>query len=61
LAACIDHGVAEVQAEHLVVRQHLQEIQRVAATLTSANGAAAVRQTQFTRLQEAFAGLATPF
>jgi hypothetical protein len=61
LAACIDRGVAEVQAEHMVVRQHLQEIQRVAATLTSANGAAAVRQTQFTRLQEEFAGLDTPF
>jgi hypothetical protein len=61
LAACIDRGVAEVQAEHMVVRQHLQEIQRVAATLTSANGAAAMRQTQFTRLQEEFAGLDTPF
>jgi len=61
LAACIDRGVAEVQAEHMVVRQHLQEIQRVAATLTSAHGAAAVRQTQFTRLQEEFAGLDTPF
>jgi hypothetical protein len=61
LAACIDRGVAEVQAEHMVVRQHLQEIQRVAATLISANGAAAARQTQFTRLQEEFAGLDTPF
>jgi len=61
LAACIDRGVAEVQAEHLVVRQHLQEIQRVAATLPSTNGAAAARQTQFTRLQEEFAGLDTPF
>jgi hypothetical protein len=61
LAACIDRGVAEVQAEHMVVRQHLQEIQRVAATLTSANGAAAARQTQFTHLQEEFAGLDTPF
>ena len=61
LAACIDRGVAEVQAEHLIVRQHVQEIQRVAATLTSANGVAAVRQTQFTRLQEEFAGLNTPF
>jgi hypothetical protein len=61
LAACIDRGVAEVQAEHLIVRQHVQELQRVAATLTSANGVAAVRQTQFTRLQEEFAGLNTPF
>jgi len=61
LAACIDRGVAEVQAEHMIVRQHLQEIQRVAATLTSANGVAAVRQTQFTRLQEEFVGLNTPF
>ena len=60
LAACIDHGVAEVQAEHLVVRQHLQEIQRVAATLTSANGAATARQAQFRHLQEEFTGLATP-
>ena len=61
LAACIDRGVAEGQADHRLVRQHLQEIQRVAATLTSAHGAAAVRQTQFTRLQEEFAGLDTPF
>jgi hypothetical protein len=61
LAACIDRGVAEVQAEHMVVRQHLQAIQRVAATLISANGAAAARQTQFTRLQEGLAGLDTPF
>jgi len=61
LATCIDRGVAEGQAEHMVVRQPLQEIQRVAATLTSANGVAAVRQTQFTRLQEEFAGLNTPF
>jgi hypothetical protein len=60
-AACIDRGVAEVQAEHMVVRQHVQEIQRVAATLRSANGAAAARQTPFTRLQEEFAGLDTPF
>jgi hypothetical protein len=32
LAACIDRGVAEVQAEHQVIRQHLQEIERVAAS-----------------------------
>jgi hypothetical protein len=61
LAACIDRGVAEVQAEHQVIRQYLQELQRVAATLTSANGAATTRQAQFTRLQEEFAGLAIPF
>lgn len=61
LAACIDRGVADVQAEHQVIRQYLQELQRVAATLTSANGAATTRQAQFTRLQEEFAGLATPF
>ena len=53
LAACIDRGVAEVQAEHMVVRQHLQAIQRVAATLISANGAAAARQTQFTQIGRA--------
>jgi hypothetical protein len=61
LAACIDRGVADVQAEHQVIRQYLQELQRVAATLTSANGAATTRQAQFTRLQEEFAGLATSF
>jgi hypothetical protein len=61
LAACIDRGVAAVQAEHQVVHQYLQELQRVAATLTSANGSATTRQAQFTRLQEEFAGLALPF
>lgn len=61
LATCIDQGVAEVQAEHQIVRQHLQEIERVAATLINANGSATERQAQFTRLQEAFAGLDTPF
>ena len=61
LAACIDHGVAEVQAAHQVVRQQVQEIERVAATLTCANGSATERQAQFTRLHEEFAGLDTPF
>ena len=61
LATCIDHGVAEVQAAHQVVRQQVQEIERVAATLTCANGSATERQAQFTRLQEEFAGLDTPF
>jgi hypothetical protein len=61
LATCIDRGVAEVQAEHQIVRQHLHEIERVAATLINANGSATERQAQFTRLQEAFAGLDTPF
>jgi hypothetical protein len=60
LAACIDRGVAAVQAEHQVVRQHLHEIERVAATLSHANGSAMERQAQFTRLQEEFAGLTTP-
>jgi hypothetical protein len=61
LAGCIDRGVAEVQAAHHVVRQQRQEIERVAATLTCANGSATERQAQFTRLQEEFAGLNTPF
>ena len=61
MAACIDRGVTEVQAEHQVIRQHLQEIQRVAATLTHANGSATERQAQFKHLQEEFTGLATPF
>src|SRR6266446_10490784 len=61
LAACIDRGVAEGPADHQVIRQHLQEIQRVAATLTHANGSATERQAQFRHLQEAFTGLVTPF
>ncbi len=61
LAGCIDRGVAEVQAAHHVVRQQQQEIERVAATLTCANGSATEREAQFTRLQEEFAGLDTPF
>jgi hypothetical protein len=61
LAGCIDRGVAAVQAAHHVVRQQRQEIERVAATLTYANGSATERQAQCTRLQEEFAGLDTPF
>jgi hypothetical protein len=61
LAACIDRGVAAVQAQHQVIRQSRPALQRVAATLTSANGAATPRQAQFPRLQEECAGLATPF
>src|SRR5262249_50239363 len=61
VAGCIDRGVAEVQTEHQVVRQQLQEIERVAATLTCANGPAMERQAQCTHLQEEFTGLATPF
>ncbi len=61
LAGCIDRGVAEVQAAHPVVRQQVQAIERVAATLTCANGSATERQAQFTRLHEEFAGLDTPF
>jgi hypothetical protein len=61
LAGGIDRGVADVQAAHHVVRQQRQEIERVAATLTCANGSATERQAQFTRLQEEFAGLDTPF
>ena len=61
LAGCIDRGVAEVQAEHHIVRQQRQEIERVAATLICANGSATERQAQFTRLQEEFASLDTPF
>jgi hypothetical protein len=60
LAACIARGVAEVQAAHQGIRQHLQEIQRVAATLTQANGSATARQAQFRPWQEAFTGLVTP-
>src|SRR4030095_8051684 len=60
LAACIDRGVAEVQAAQHVVRQQVQEIGRVAATLTCANSSATERQAQCTRLQEEVAGLDTP-
>src|SRR5207244_11192560 len=38
LAACIDRGMAAVQAEHQIVRQHLQAIERVAASLSNTNG-----------------------
>jgi len=61
LAGCIDRGVAAVQAEHHIVRQQRQEIERVAATLICANGSATERQAQCTRLQEEFASLDTSF
>src|SRR6266436_3063354 len=48
LAGCIDRGAAQVQAAHHVVRQQRQESERVAATLTCANGSATERQAQCT-------------
>jgi GNAT superfamily N-acetyltransferase len=61
LAGCIDRGLAVVQDEQAVVRQQVQEVQRVAATLEVANGAVAERQAEFGRLQKEFAGQKTPF
>jgi hypothetical protein len=61
LAGYIDRGLAAVQTEQAAVRQHVHEIQRVAATLDVAQGTTAERQQQFTRLQEEFARHETPF
>src|SRR4051794_33526021 len=60
LAGCIDRGVAPVQAEHAVVREHLKASERVAATLEVAQGSADERPARFTRLQEELAGHDTP-
>jgi len=61
LAGCIDRGLSAVQPEQTEVRGQLDEVQRVAATLDVEQASAAERQAQFTRLQEEFAGQATPF
>src|SRR5256884_4732121 len=60
LAGCIDRGGAEVQAAHHVVRQQRQEIPRVTATPTCANGSATERLVPITRWGEEVAGLAPP-
>jgi hypothetical protein len=60
LAGCIDRGLSAVQAEQTEVRQQLVEVQRVATTLDVEQASATERQAQFTRLQEEFAGHATP-
>jgi hypothetical protein len=61
LAGCIDRGLAAVQAEQAIVRQQVQEVERVAATLEVANGTVAERQAEFGRLREEFAGQNTSF
>jgi len=61
LAGGSDRGGAAGQAAHHVVRQHLQESERVAATRTCANGSATARQAPCTPLQEECTGHAPPF
>jgi hypothetical protein len=61
LAGCIDRGLSAVQPEQTEVRRQLDEVQRVATTLDVEQASATERQAQFTRLQEEFAGQATPF
>jgi hypothetical protein len=61
LAGCIDRGLAHVQGQQQEVRRQLHDVQRVAGTLDVTQGSATERQTQFTRLQEEFADLQTPW
>jgi hypothetical protein len=55
LAGCIDRGLQEVQAEQQQVREQVQELRRVAATLEEGSGPRRQRQRQYERLQQEYA------
>jgi hypothetical protein len=60
LADCIDRGLDEVQAEQATLRDYVQDIQEVAATLEPGGGSCADRQAEFAALIERFQGAADP-
>ena len=51
LAKCIDKGLEEVKAEQQAVKEQVQEIQRVAATLDVESGSLEQREKQYKQLQ----------
>jgi len=51
LAKCIDKGLEEVKAEQQAVKEQVQEIQRVAATLDVESGSVEQREKQYKQLQ----------
>jgi hypothetical protein len=56
LADCIDRGLDHVRAEQETIREHVEEIGEIAATLNPKAGDAATRQEKFEELRDRFQG-----
>src|SRR4051812_14323000 len=54
LAGCIDRGLQQVQAEQQQVKEQVQELRRVAATLEEGNGTRRQRQHRYEQLQQEY-------
>jgi hypothetical protein len=54
LADCIDRGLDAVQAEQAEIREHVKDIEKVAATLEPGEGDCADRRKKFVELTEEF-------
>jgi hypothetical protein len=51
LQGCIDRGLQEVAAEQEPIKEYVQEVKRVAATLDPSRGSSAQRKRRFDRLK----------
>ncbi len=60
MAGCIDRGLDEVRAEQETLREHVQDLAEVAATLDPDTADCTKRQKQFEKLTERFKGLEDP-
>jgi hypothetical protein len=60
LSGCIARGLQAVAAEQTTVREQVQEVHAIAATLDPGCGDSAMRQQQFERLQERLAASDDP-
>ena len=56
MADCIDRGLDQVRAEQETIREYVEEIQEVAATLNPKEGDGATRQERFEQLIDRFKG-----
>jgi hypothetical protein len=61
LAGCIDRGLDAVRSEQEVIREQVEEIQKVADTLDPEKGNSAERQADFQQLIDRFVGDGDPF
>jgi hypothetical protein len=61
LAARLDAGLTMVAEARVVIQQQVADVRRVAETLDPQGGRSPQRRSQFTALQERFAGSADPF
>ena len=59
MADCIDRGLDHVRAEQETIREHVEEIAEIAATLNPKTGDATTRQEKFEELRDRFQGSET--